>query len=360
MKGRLDLAKNLLFSIPPAILFFVLLGCAATKPNLSITDENYNPPRGSETDKNFLEAKSILAEISSKNPLLAIELGKLPELQDGISFQETQALERLHRKYVDDTDSFDRAFKEMYKIGLPDVRRYCSPLQALFWLTEDNELRSDNNLFVNYSLEHLLAKAWKFDPLSHRLMSDKQIKDVIDGIQIEDIKKKYLDDLQSGATYAQIQHSLVADYKRSRRTGWDTFSRKASKIIKQNLMSAKHAPRWTDFRAVIYRLNAPELVDYYERARFKYVYYWELPTPVVNPQYVFKYNKGECVSITRFTVLCLGRAGYKAHEYRGRSISGRFTFHAVCVFEMNGNKYVMDNGKPGPSGIIPWDLHRYK
>ena len=291
---------------------------------------------------------------------MAIELGKLPELQDGISFQEKQALEILHRKYVDDTDSFDRAFEEMYKIGLPDVRRYCSPLQALFWLAEDNELRSDSNLFVNYSLEHLLAKAWKFDPLSHRLMSDKQIKEVIDGIQIEDIKKKYLDDLQSGATCAQIQHGLAADYKRSRRINLQTFSKEAAEIIKQNLMSAKHAPRWTDFRAVIYRLNAPELVDYYERARFKYVYHWELPTPVVNPQYVFKYNKGECVSITRFTVLCMGRAGYKAREYRGRSISGRFNFHAVCVFEMNGNKYVMDNGKPVPSGIIPWDLYRYK
>jgi hypothetical protein len=104
MKGRLAVVKRLLYSIPLAILFFVLLGCATTKPNLSVTDENYNPPRGSETDKNFLEAKSILAEISSQNPLLAIELGKLPELQDGISFQEKQALEILHRRYIDDTD----------------------------------------------------------------------------------------------------------------------------------------------------------------------------------------------------------------------------------------------------------------
>jgi hypothetical protein len=343
-----------------ALTFLLLIGCAATEPNRSILDPDYTPPKEGKTTESFSTAREILTEISLKNDLLAVELGKLPELQDGISFQETQALKRLHRKYVADTDSFDRAFKKMYKTGLPDVRKYCSPLQALFWLAEDNELHSNSNLFVNYSLEHLLAKAWKFDPLSYRLISETQTKEVINGIQMEDIKKKYLDDLFGGATYAEIQRSLVADYKRSRRTGWNTFSRKASKIIRQNLISPKAAPRWQDFSVVIDRLNAPELVDYYEKARFKYVYWWELPTPAVSPHYVFKYNKGECVSITRFTVLCLTRAGYKAREYRGRSISGRFDFHAVCVYEMNGKKYVMDNGKTVPSGIIPWDLYRYK
>jgi hypothetical protein len=288
---------------------------------------------------------------------LAIELGKLPELQDGISVQETQALERLHRKYVDDTDSFDRAFVEMYKIGLPDVRKYCSPLQALFWLAEDGELNEQDNPLINYSLNNLLRKAWKFDTFHGSLMSDRQVADVIDGIMDEGERDQYLVVMQYSNT-PKLQRYIYLDYKRDP----EIFSTNAQKIIRATLFSKseKHASRWKDFGTVIDRLNAPHLVDYYEKAKFKYVYWWELPTPEVNPRYVFKYNKGECVSITRFTVLCLGRAGYKAREYRGKSISGRASFHAVCVFEINGEKYIMDNGKPVPSGIIPWDFYTYK
>jgi len=356
MTGRSVLARYLRFSMLFAALFFLFSGCVASKPNLSIINENYSPPPGTRTDKNFSAARSILAEISTRNPQLAIELGKLPDLQDGISVQEKQALERLQRKYIDEPDSFESAFQEMYKIGLPEIRKYCSPLQALFWTALDNEHFSNSNLLVNYSLESLLGIAWKFDPLSYRLMSERQIKEVIDGIQIEYIRNQYLDDLQSGAGYAQLQHSLVADYKRSRRMNLETFSKKASRLIEVNLISGKHAPRWKDFWVVIDRLNAPELIDYYERSRFRYEHWYNLPEWPASPRYVFNYNKGDCASITGFTVLCLTRSGYKAWEHRGRTAAAG-VMHSACVFEMNGKKYVMDNGKQVPSGIVPWEFY---
>ena len=163
--------------------------------------------------------------------------------------------------------------------------------------------------------------------------------------------------MQDGNT-RKLQRYFYLDYKRDP----EMFSAKAQKIIRVTLLSKseKNASRWKDFDTVIDRLNAPQLVDYYERARFRYVIWESLPQPVVSPRYVFKYNKGECVSITRFTVLCLRRGGYKAREYRGRSIIGRSTFHASCLFEMNGKKYIMDNGQPRGSGIVPWDSYKYK
>jgi hypothetical protein len=338
MKGRLAVVKRLLYSIPLAILFFVLLGCATTKPNLSVTDENYNPPRGSETDKNFLEAKSILAEISSQNPLLAIELGKLPELQDGISFQEKQALEILHRNYIDDTDSFDRAFEEMYKIGLPDVRKYCSPLQALFWLAEDNEIRSNSNLLINYSLEHLLAEAWKFDDFAR--LSEDQITEIINGIKNRKKREDYLARRKRLST-GRLQAVIIAAYKKNKYA----FTEESRKMIEAII-----DPRWQDFDIVTDRLNAPKLIDYYERKRFSYIYRIPDSIPI---RHVFKHNEGGCISVTAFTVFCLRKAGYRATEIRTAGYLS--SIHALTLFEMNGQEYCMDNGRPRPKGIFPYE-----
>jgi len=156
-----------------ALTFLLLFGCATTKPNRSVFDPDYYPPRGSENDENFLEVKSILAEISSQNPLVAIELGKLPELQDGVTSEERKALEDVAQIYNTNPDVFNEAFEQMYRVGLPETRRYCSPLQALFWLAEDDELNEQNDPLINYSLENLLNSAWIFDGFHGSPMSDR-------------------------------------------------------------------------------------------------------------------------------------------------------------------------------------------
>jgi hypothetical protein len=68
---------------------------------------------------------------------LARELGKLPELQDGVDQDDLEALRVIRTVYRENPKEFDAAFAEMYKVGKPEVRRYCSPLQALYWLAED-------------------------------------------------------------------------------------------------------------------------------------------------------------------------------------------------------------------------------
>lgn len=97
-----------------ALTFLLLIGCSGTRPNRSIVDPDYTPPKESEIIENFSTAKEILTEISLKNDLLAIELGKLPELQDGVSTREMKALATLHNLYQDDPKTFGEAFAEMY------------------------------------------------------------------------------------------------------------------------------------------------------------------------------------------------------------------------------------------------------
>jgi hypothetical protein len=125
-------------------LFFILvLGCSAsTKPNL--------PYSGL-----YPEAFSNLAD---KNPLLAQELGKIPEIQNGISEKDSIALERICMLYNQNQKDFDSAFERMYDVGYQNKRKYCSPLQALYWLSLDDKLKPND--ISNYTLTGILNKAW--------------------------------------------------------------------------------------------------------------------------------------------------------------------------------------------------------
>ena len=271
-------------------------GCASfgpTKPNLPYAGNPYPP---------------ILIELAQKNPLLVQELGKLPELQDGISETEIDALKNIVEMYNFDQVNFEKTFNEMYKIGLPEFRKYCSPLQALFWLAEENKLSNYNGLISNYSLIKLLNKAWKFNPLSYRLLSDKQIKEVIDGIEIEDIRRQYLDYMQKGYTYYYLQDSFVLDYRRSKNTHMQTFSIKSAKIIEENLLTPKSSLPWKDHKIIIDRLNAPELLDFYINSNITYDH--KIPGFHRSPRSVINEKYGDCDDLAYFGRTILTKAGY--------------------------------------------------
>jgi hypothetical protein len=96
--------------------------------------------------------------LTENNPLLAQELGKLPEIQDGISSTEIVSLDKFAKLYYRDQAAFDRAFEKMYAAGIPEIRKYCSPLQAVFWLIEDGKIEDIN--IVEYSQKILIYEAW--------------------------------------------------------------------------------------------------------------------------------------------------------------------------------------------------------
>ena len=62
---------------------------------------------------------------------------------------------------------------QLDKVGKPDIRKYCSPLQALFWLAQDDMLNiSGDNLvikskmfgilvYIPFSVDSLIDITWK-------------------------------------------------------------------------------------------------------------------------------------------------------------------------------------------------------
>jgi len=127
------------------LVAIVLLNCASfsqTRPNIPYAGP-YPPSFNSLTES---------------NPLLAQELGKLPEIQDGISSTEIVLLDKFAKLYYRDQAAFDRAFEKMCEAGIPEIRKYCSPLQAVFWLIEDGKIEGIK--IVEYDQKVLLFEAW--------------------------------------------------------------------------------------------------------------------------------------------------------------------------------------------------------
>ena len=81
------------------VLTLYLSGCASlgpTKPNLPYAG-NAHP--------------AVLNELAQTNPLFVQELGKLPEIQDGISEKEMSVLNDIVELYRSDQENFDNSFK---------------------------------------------------------------------------------------------------------------------------------------------------------------------------------------------------------------------------------------------------------
>ena len=160
---------TIILFILPSILLSACSSFIQTKPNLpKINYPGYN-------------------KIYELNPLLANELGKLPDLQNGYSEIENRALSTITIMYEQNMADFEKVFSTMYNVGLPTVRKYCSPLQALFWLASENIV--PNDFFKEYSLDKLLDNAWVFEKQS--VLNEGQILTVIDAIKNLKDKKQY-------------------------------------------------------------------------------------------------------------------------------------------------------------------------
>jgi hypothetical protein len=278
------------------VLFFLgilALGCSmATRPNVSVPywmptlRDNLQPL----PDKEQLTRKEPLpAEIQKQferlfhiDPSVAVEVGRLPKFQNQPAPAQVLSLTRLTDLVANATKEERANLEGLLRVGIPEVRRYCTPLQAILWILERDEYPEVNPLRCSH-VESLLVMAWNF--------------------------------------------------------------------AEEN--------RWNNYKVVTERLNAPELVDYYQRKRFTYYYNiipgrdWYKP----DAYNIFKYNRGGCIDFTDFAVVCLLKGGYKAVEYRVASPTGH-PFHAVCLFKKDGKKYIMDNGRGRhPKGIVPFESY---
>lgn len=130
------------------LLFFI--GCAGqykTTPNVPCTGKT---------------TSALFSILLKQNFRLVEELGKLPDLQDGISEPEKQALKNLDDIYNTHENAFQIAFNHMYAIGIAGNRKYCTPLEAFFWLIINGKSDIAKNILKNYSLTGLLDVAWQY------------------------------------------------------------------------------------------------------------------------------------------------------------------------------------------------------
>ena len=139
----------------------------------------------------------------------------------------------------------------MYQIGIPEVRKYCSPLQASFWLAENKELKIDD--LKDYSFKHLIDKAWKDKYTLILEFSENEKQIIIEGIKDKVIRSQYQTYFKN---YDQdTARAIIYDYKNR-----NIFNYRSKRIIKKaiNLQNTKGG--WKNLNVLVDRLNSPELI----------------------------------------------------------------------------------------------------
>ncbi len=281
-----------------------------------------------------------LEYITGNNTELANEIKKLPEIQDGIDLDDRAGLNTLSSFYKENEAAFNIAFSEMKNVGLPDYRKYCSPLQAIFWLAMRDQLSAMEESINPFNLEYLLDRAWVYAPVFGSASSSKIIDSCNDPEMREKLRKRVNEN-------PELASEIIINEVT---TSPEKFADWAIQLVERNYK--KH--KWSNFDEVLDRLNSPELVHYYVLNQITYQYYWYIKDYKYysgDARYVFNNKKGECMYISEFIAKALRTNGYRAWMEKKPPI-GLGNWHAVCAFEDKGKKYIIDDGKHHPTKKI--------
>jgi hypothetical protein len=319
---QLDFPKPSYFKVLFLTLLVILSSCAGFGPT--------EPNQPYERDLPF-----SYSQLAESNPLLAREVAKLPEIIDGVSSSELRTLDELIAFYIANKTSFDEVFAEMYKVGIPEVRRYCTPLQALFWIVEDGKLKEQEHLLKDYSLDKLLKVAWDFSAKSE-----------IDSLSISEAK--------AAEIIASIDKNVIW-YAKNQKSAKDTlilcYTRTPDAIPTQHLKFIESIPevkmgnkifdknqsRWNEPDVIIDRLNAPELLDYYIDKNIRYGF---IPNHIQPASYTIRKKSGGCASVAKLGQVALSRAGYKVTA-RIIGSGSPSDWHVGLVAELEDGTYLM-------------------
>lgn len=120
-------------------------------------------------ESNRKKAYELFAKLYQKNPELADEIGTIPDFADSdITDKDLEALVNITDYYFQSKNpKIKEAFRKMLNIGMEDKRAYCSPLEALKWLSEKYEFEKGGAYYRNdplsdYTLPRLLRASWDF------------------------------------------------------------------------------------------------------------------------------------------------------------------------------------------------------
>jgi len=145
-----------------------------------------------DTDRFLLvsENGNLLPGLKRIYPELYEELLKLPDLKE-ISENDKKAIERIATLAQNPKNK--PAFEAMFAVGIKNSRKYCSPLQALFWLAYDKDvenLKPVNDFFI----DDLLWDGWKKTTTSHGFSGAQwtNFDEVVDRLNSPELIEFYL------------------------------------------------------------------------------------------------------------------------------------------------------------------------
>ncbi len=142
--------KFLFLSTISALLFGCCLRTLPTSPNTVVIYRI--------GDNEVIDLFSRLYGLDSR---IAMEVAKLPEFQTTAGRPQKEALVRFVRIFENSSYSETVNLNRLLQMGFPEVRKYSSFLQAVFWVLE----KEDDAGVLTYSWKELLDKAWDFsDP----------------------------------------------------------------------------------------------------------------------------------------------------------------------------------------------------
>ena len=309
------------------LLCFILAGCAATQPNKSLLQNEFSHILKYKLDPNFFSARKTLKEISLSNRSLAIELGKLPEFQRSIKDDDLSALKKLLSLYSTCQIDFDKFFDQIYFIGKPEIRRFNAPLQALFWLVKDEKLGDIDYIIRDFYLEDLLGKSWILlhtEHLHRWRWRSIQARKLFDSCRDENLKRKIEVFFYKNRGATDYIISLAEQHP-------DRFAHKFQSFNNDLLLQQK---RWNNFKTVVDRINAPELVHYYIIKNFNFE-----PNLFLKPEEIFFKKSGNSRALALLGELILKKNGYRTF-IRNVEISD-----SPCATEHSGSGIVLENGK---------------
>lgn len=315
-----------LHSCLAVIFIYIATGCATIEPNVSIIDKAHPTTNKQKVNQNFHDAKALLNILYNKNPQLSYEIGKIPEFHDDVGADELAALESFVTFYLEYEYKFNLVFNEMYLIGLPDVRKFCSLVQAYFWLFLDDKVHVAERLLNNYSTEKLLYEAWVLEHNKHYhrwRWRTQEAYSLFHSCLDPQLKKDII------AYYEKNQGAI--DYIISTAEKFPTKFNHRYKPFNYSSLNRKH--RWREKKIVINRLNAPELIHFY----IYYEFFYE-PNEYNTPKKMFRKKAGNCKALAELGQYLLKKAGFDTFLITVKDQD------SICCKEHTGSGIITEKG----------------
>jgi len=228
----------------------------------------------------------------------------------GFPLQKKIALDQMTSFYYSNTEAFNITFEEMYLPGKPKIRKYCSPLQALFWLFEDGQKDTAKDIILKYDLLKLLHQTYvSNDP---EIMKSKwkrgESKRLLDSCTDREIVNNANELIENNLS---ITLYLIEMAKKQPEKFDYVYDENNFQVLKE-----RHSDRWRKLNKVADRLNFPELANFYVFNNFSYY-----TKPSYSITEMFRRKGGHCRSFARFVTYSLRRAGYDATNIRFKKSS---------------------------------------